>query len=60
MSERTTSNSNLFSRREFSAASSSVISTPLMVEVSPTLAKGMISAPAGPTSSRSVGGMSLE
>ena len=42
------------------AESSSVMFTPLMVEPSPTLAKGTISAPVGPTSRRSVCGMLLE
>jgi len=36
------------------AVSSSVTFTPLMEELSPTLANGMICAPVGPTSSRSV------
>ena len=42
------------------AESSSVTFTPLIVEPSPTLAKGTISAPVGPTSKRSVCVMLLE
>jgi hypothetical protein len=34
--------------------------TPPIVELSPTLANGMICAPVGPTSSKSVCAMSLE
>lgn len=42
------------------AASSSVTLRLVMVEVSPTPANGMMNAPVGPCSSKSVAGMSLE